>query len=127
MVLDALADADHSCLRGCLVVQVSVENQLHQEGVVLRKLLVGDVRVACTHRFTLSAGIFRFSNVTFNMWASLVSGCKVSLVFDAAYIKVVARGPTPTDGRVGSEVHDFDQFHKAAIREYLFGDIVLSE
>ena len=61
VMLDPLADADFSCLRGCLVVQVSVATQLHQEGVVLRKRLVGGVRVACKHRFTLPAGIFRIS------------------------------------------------------------------
>ena len=116
VVLDALADDDHSCLRGCLVVQVSVENQLRQEGVVLCKLLVGDVRVACTHRFTRSAGIFRFSNVTLNMWASLVSGCKVRLVFDAPSIEVALCSPTPSDGCVDSVVQELDRILAEAVR-----------
>ena len=83
--------------------------------------------VACGHRFTLSAGIFRVSHVVVNISASLVSGFKVGLVFDAPYITVAARGPTPLDGRVDSEVDDLDRFYDAAIREYLSGDGVLSE
>jgi hypothetical protein len=127
VMLDPVADAVDSCFRGCLVVKVCDADRLHEEGVVLRELLVGGVRVACGHRFTLSAGIFRVSHVVVNISASLVSGFKVGLVFDAPYIKVAARGPTPSDGRVDSEVDDFDRFHHAAIREYLSGDGVLSE
>lgn len=125
VMLDAVADADHSCLCGYLVVKVCVADRLRQEGVVLRELLVGGVRVAFGHGFTLPAGIFRISHVVVNMSASLVSGCTVSLVFDAPCIEVAARGPTQSDDD-DSEVYNFDQFHKAAIREYLLGDIVLS-
>lgn len=49
--------------RGCLMVEVCVANRLRREGVVLRELLAGDVRVACKIRFTLLAGVLRISNV----------------------------------------------------------------
>ena len=115
VTLDPVADAVDSCFRGCLVVKVCNADRLHEEGVMLCELLVGGVRVACGHRFTLSAGIFRVSHVVVNMSASLVSGFKVGLVFDAPV------------GRVDSEVDDFDRFHHTAILEYLSGDGVLSE
>ena len=81
----------------------------------------------CGHRFALSAGIFRISHVVVNMSALLVSGRKVSLVFDAPYIKVAARGPTLLDGRADSEVDELERFHKAAVRKFLDGHDVLSE
>ena len=127
VMLDPVADAVDSCFRGCLMVKVCDADRLHEEGVVLRELLVGGVRVACEHRFTPSANIFRVSHVVVNISASLVSGFKVGLVFDASYIKVAARDPTPSDGCVDSEVEDFDRFHRAAIGKYLSGDDVPSE
>ena len=88
---------------------------------MLRELLVGDVCVTCTHRFTLASGIFRFSHVTLNMRASLISGCTVSLVFDAPYITVAPCSPTLSDGCVDSWVQEFDLLHTKAIRDFLDG------